>query len=410
MTPLTHTQVDKGHPSMPQFSDVYREFEQLHTQVKKMAQDHFSGPHGTGPHAVLDVRDPQVCQSLGIGHLVTRLKTLPSEIPAVLLEGDLPAKNTGPREDCKTLPPAKRFKMDQSNVEPNGTFLSQNRTVLTAAGVGPSPGSVEIRHQDRCLATKSLLPEKNPTEVVGYQPMELSSHPQTALGLPSPQTETEEQQANITDPAGPSPSHTLGAEPGEGVELNGSDVADQMQQLEQVLSSDVVPLDHTYRAHTPLQTQPCTQPPGQTEHAQTITQPHGQTEHAQTITQPHGQTEHAQTITQPSGQTEHAQKLASPGPEEQAESLGGTVEQVSGDPVEFQEQIFIQTEEGLILPGGVLTSERIVIVTSPDGTTMHIRTPDTVPLETVPLETVQALLGIDMGTQPEAVLVSENHP
>ncbi|KAG5855884.1 hypothetical protein ANANG_G00001690 [Anguilla anguilla] len=337
--------VDKGRPTRPQFSDVYREFEQLHAQVKKMAQEHLSSTHGPGPHTVLEVRDPQVCQSLGIGDLVTRLQTAPSEKPAM---GNLP-KNAKAREDCKALPPAKRFKVDPCNTEPNGTFLTQNRTAPTAAGVDSFPGSVEqIPLKDRCLVTGSLSPEESATEVLGCQRMELSSHPQNPLALPPPQAENSaEETASSTDPAGSAPSHTQRAEPGQGVELNGCDMADEKQKLEQVLGSDVVPLDHSYRASRA---------------------------------------------------------------EVQAVCLGGTVRQTLGDSVELQEQVFIQTEEGLILPGGVLASDRIVIVTSPDGTTMHIRTPDTVPLETVPLETVQALLGIDMGAQPEGVLVSENHP
>ncbi|XP_061106569.1 zinc finger protein 839 isoform X2 [Conger conger] len=356
--------VEKGHPSRPQFSDVYREFEQLHAQVKKMAQDRFSVPPGPAALPVLDVRDPQVCESLGLGDLVTRLKTAPSETLSAPQQGDPPPKNTGPREECKTLPPAKRFKADLSGTEPNGTFHRQNRTLPPAADAVSSPGS---------------------------------SDPQTPLGSPPPQTHIRAEET------GPAPSHTAGAGPGKGAELNGCHMADQM---------DVVPLDHTYRASS------------QTEHAQ------------------------IHLVTQQPGPTEHAQQAASTGPvtlrdavpqevslgdtvqeeveevrfgdtvqeEVEAVRFGDTVQEVEavrfGDTVqeEVQQQVYIQTEEGLILPGGTLASERIVIVTSADGTTMHIRTPDSIPLETVPLETVQALLGIDMGVQPEGVLVSETHP
>ncbi|KAJ8287367.1 hypothetical protein COCON_G00000260 [Conger conger] len=310
--------VEKGHPSRPQFSDVYREFEQLHAQVKKMAQDRFSVPPGPAALPVLDVRDPQVCESLGLGDLVTRLKTAPSETLSAPQQGDPPPKNTGPREECKTLPPAKRFKADLSGTEPNGTFHRQNRTLPPAADAVSSPGS---------------------------------SDPQTPLGSPPPQTHIRAEET------GPAPSHTAGAGPGKGAELNGCHMADQM---------DVVPLDHTYRASS------------QTEHAQ------------------------IHLVTQQPGPTEHAQQAASTGPV----TLRDAVPQEE----EVQQQVYIQTEEGLILPGGTLASERIVIVTSADGTTMHIRTPDSIPLETVPLETVQALLGIDMGVQPEGVLVSETHP
>lgn len=61
------------------------------------------------------------------------------------------------------------------------------------------------------------------------------------------------------------------------------------------------------------------------------------------------------------------------------------------DAKELQEgqEIYIQTE-GLTVELAEPGSDRIVIVNGPDGTTMHIQTP-----EGVPLEAVQALLGIE---------------
>lgn len=61
------------------------------------------------------------------------------------------------------------------------------------------------------------------------------------------------------------------------------------------------------------------------------------------------------------------------------------------DAKELQEgqEIYIQTE-GLTVQLAEPGSDRIVIVNGPDGTTMHIQTP-----EGVPLEAVQALLGIE---------------
>ncbi|KAJ8289417.1 hypothetical protein GJAV_G00001070 [Gymnothorax javanicus] len=350
--------VDKGRPSGPQFSDVYREFEQLHAKVKKMAQEHMSAPPRPGPLPVLDVRDPQVFQSLGFGQLVTRLKMAPSEKPAVLQESDPASKTTGPREDCKALPPAKRFKGSHSNTEPNGTLPSQDRTGPTTAGsVSQTPP------QDCSLVTT---------------PMEVTPHPQNAVGSPWVRKEISTEGAGATEPAGSASSHAPGEGSGNGVELNGCDITDQ------ILSSDVVPQDHTYRALS------------QTEHAQTPTQPAEDTEHAQNhpVTELPGHTEHAQSA----ALTEHAQQPSSTRPEGQAASQGGSSRQISGSPAE----VFIQTSEGgLILPAGVLASasDRIVIVTNPDGTAMHIRSPDTVPLETV--------LSMDTGVQAEGVLVSE---
>lgn len=70
---------------------------------------------------------------------------------------------------------------------------------------------------------------------------------------------------------------------------------------------------------------------------------------------------------------------------------GDTVQPEPCEVKELQEgqEIYIQTEQltvQLAEPG----SDGIVIVNGPDGTTMHIQTP-----EGVPLEAVQALLGIE---------------
>lgn len=61
------------------------------------------------------------------------------------------------------------------------------------------------------------------------------------------------------------------------------------------------------------------------------------------------------------------------------------------EPKELQEgqEIYIQTE-GMTVQLAEPGLDRIVIVNGPDGTTMHIQTP-----EGVPLEAVQALLGIE---------------
>ncbi|XP_074885910.1 zinc finger protein 839 isoform X4 [Buteo buteo] len=71
------------------------------------------------------------------------------------------------------------------------------------------------------------------------------------------------------------------------------------------------------------------------------------------------------------------------------------------------EQIFIQTSDGLILPHpdtAVLSqAEGIVIVTDSNGTTMHIRTP-----EGIPLETVEALLAMEADGQSEDILLSQS--
>lgn len=73
----------------------------------------------------------------------------------------------------------------------------------------------------------------------------------------------------------------------------------------------------------------------------------------------------------------------------------------SADPCEHKQlqegqEIYIQTE-GLTVQMAEPGLDRIVIVNGPDGTTMHIQTP-----EGVPLEAVQALLGIETSDEAKA--------
>lgn len=64
--------------------------------------------------------------------------------------------------------------------------------------------------------------------------------------------------------------------------------------------------------------------------------------------------------------------------------------------LEEGQEIYIQTE-GLTVQMAEPGLDRIVIVNGPDGTTMHIQTP-----EGVPLEAVQALLGIETADESKA--------
>lgn len=73
-------------------------------------------------------------------------------------------------------------------------------------------------------------------------------------------------------------------------------------------------------------------------------------------------------------------------------------ESSSVEPEEVQEgqEIYIQTD-GLDVQMSEPGMDRIVIVNGPDGTTMHIQTP-----EDVPLEAVHALLGIEASNEGKA--------
>ncbi|MBN3302865.1 ZN839 protein, partial [Amia calva] len=446
---------------LPHFADVYREFEQLHGQVKKMAQDHFGSAHGVGPNAALEIRDLQVSRSLGIEELVKRSRA----VQGVCKENHLPAGKR-PLTDSEvnhSQPPAKSLRLEDSSGATNGIYISQNG-LQGVSGEEPStagsdrPGHEQLRPEaavaeaaalgDKLLQTgggfAALEPGGDPSGVLLYQPLEVEELQEvteaggagpvmfTSLDAGfSPEELVQGQlsgggcETTVVTPAGGGEEAQLGpdgeeeagadgeteggalleeisqgerggAEPSE--VLNDSDIADQMQQLENALSRDVVPLDHSYRTH--------------------VAGPGEAPQHEGVFVAGGTETEEDSHAAQSELQVMELTDLAQDGGVETNGSLqhhiavGGTVEfQLSEANQELlsqgHEQIFIQTAEGLIMHHGAggLASDRIVIVTDADGTTMHIRAP-----EGVPLETVEALLGIDTEGQSGGILVSETGP
>nr|XP_023654832.1 zinc finger protein 839 [Paramormyrops kingsleyae]XP_023654833.1 zinc finger protein 839 [Paramormyrops kingsleyae] len=371
--------VEKGCPSKPHFSDVYREFEQLHRQVKKMAQDHFGIHNDPGPLADVELTDPQ---------------------------------------EFKTLPPAKRFKLEKATIESNGVCLNENMipdvavdelsgapekdtdlamngflTPALEAKASVIHNHLEIKKAntgERLTVTESKESQLQVMDPQQAQMIETQMETETPKPevvfttfetdfteevlveehLPST-TETENPSSKIDNSSvNTSPPQLISVVTEKGQSgldmdtsevLNESDVAAHMSHLQQTLSTDVIPLDHSYRSNDQEPQQP----------------------------------------TETVNGLEQDCSLGS------SISLGGTVEfqLAEASQKHDHEQILIHTENGLIMQHseGSLASDRIVIVTDSSGTTMHIRAP-----EEVPLETVQALLGIENG-QTEGILVPETH-
>ncbi|XP_075609641.1 zinc finger protein 839 isoform X4 [Balearica regulorum gibbericeps] len=168
-------------------------------------------------------------------------------------------------------------------------------------------------------------------------------------------------------------------------QLHNADMTDEMQELEKVFATNIVPINYPHSA----------------------------------------QTESRQNPVQESSLSAHVNhensfkdvNAFSCGMEEQHE-LENTVTvdetvafEITDESHDFlsqgHEQIFIQTSGGLILshPDTAVLSqaEGIVIVTDSNGTTMHIRTP-----EGIPLETVEALLAMEADGQSEDILLSQS--
>lgn len=168
-------------------------------------------------------------------------------------------------------------------------------------------------------------------------------------------------------------------------QLHNADMTDEIRELEKVFSANVVPINYPHGAQV---------------------ESHQYTVQGASLS-PHGNQENAfKNQSEYSCGTEEAQELAN------TVAVDGTVAfEISDESHEFlsqgQEQIFIQTSDGLILshPDTAVLSqaEGIVIVTDSNGTTMHIRTP-----EGIPLETVEALLAMEAGGQSEDILLSQS--
>ncbi|XP_064809513.1 zinc finger protein 839 isoform X1 [Oncorhynchus masou masou] len=338
--------VEKGRQPKTQFSDVYREFEKLHSQVKKMAQDYISNPQGV--HMALEVHNVEVAKSLGIFDEVNKFKVL--NTPTQQNVTNMATKNVHYMENSKMLPPTKRFKMEnQAGVQIHQNGIETSTKESSEAKVeNTATTSMKYISPHTEVVTKSPVgPEVTQTATI--TPQVVSSNPETNITpmeliqdhLSNSMTETVD---SVGEEAMETDQGVSGTEPTE--VLSTSDIADQMKELEKALATDPVAVDQQ-----PMSTQPQQSNP--------------------TPVQQSGLTQAASTS---SGQ-------------------GQVVVQEAQGCQEVQE-IYIQTE-GLTMhlaegQEGELASERIVIVNGPDGTTMHIRAP-----EGVPLEAVHALLGIE---------------
>ncbi|XP_026864656.2 uncharacterized protein znf839 [Electrophorus electricus] len=315
--------VEKGHPSKQQFPSVYREFEQLYSQVKKMAQEHFS--IAPASRTAIEVNNMEAFKSLGITDPSSALTLLTSpQGQQGLMRPNQATKNLRNIENTKMLPPAKRFKMENCGGEKNGSPVNQNGIQKDEA----SEGSTLLREPQVVLTRLENL--ASGTLVDGE-------------ASPSPDTAHEGQLEEEPMDTGDAHLNTVVSKPQEDPEREFSDVlasdgtvdiADQVKHLEQVLSSDT-----EYKsAPQEIVAQDVSCDPLQA------------------------------CCVGEAGTTEKPAANQSTPPAQAEEDA----------------PVLIQTAEGLVRQSAEeLASKGIVIVNEPDGTTMHIEAPEGVPLETV---------------------------
>ncbi|RLW10120.1 hypothetical protein DV515_00001950, partial [Chloebia gouldiae] len=469
--------VEKGHPAKAYFPDVYREFEDLHNMIKKMAYDHLSNSDSVNCQQPVEIKDPKVAESLGITEILSRdqkmqgaesysqcvIKMVSEQVPVDVLGQKRLAESSGE----ELLPPAKRTKLEDVTENVNNAYACQDEvkersgnlcTLFEKDGFNPLNGEILLSEDSHitCCTTGSTLQtaeEHNSLAASGVRIDGENSgtftqtvamrieYPQPA-GIQGPDMAGEASllhaavvlpvaaggsagllqarfvSGSAAGPAAPEPHGSpmeqavarqstglpTSEENGHGPkyhqlqeenpnfaiqeraeQLHNADMTDEIRELEKAFSTNVVPINYPHRA--------------QAESHQDAVQ--GASLSA------HGNQENAfKTESEYSCVTQEAHELAN------TVTVDETVAfEISDESHDFlsqgHEQIFIQTSDGLILshPDAAVLSqaEGIVIVTDSSGTTMHIRTP-----EGIPLETVEALLAMEAGGQSEDILLSQS--
>ncbi|XP_039568402.1 zinc finger protein 839 isoform X1 [Passer montanus] len=469
--------VEKGHPAKAYFPDVYREFEDLHNMVKKMAYDHLSNSDYVNCQQPVEIKDAKVAESLGITEILGGeqkmqgadsysqcvIKMVSEQVPVDVLGQKRLAESSGE----ELLPPAKRTKLEDVTENVN-TYASQDEvkeksgnlcTLFEKDGFNPLNGEI-LLSEDRhitCCPTGSTLqtaeehnsladsgvridgensgtfsqtvemrieyPQPAGTQAAAVAAEASVLHTEVVLpvgaggsagllqarsvsGSAARGPAAPELHSSLTEQAAARQSTALPTSEDNGhtpkyhqlqeenpnfaikersEQLRNADMADEIQELEKVFSTNVVPINYPQNA--------------QAESHQNAVQGASLSTHGNQENAFKNQSEY-------SCGTEEAHKLAN------TVTVDETVAfEISDESHDFlsqgHEQIFIQTSDGLILshPDTAVLSqaEGIVIVTDSNGTTMHIRTP-----EGIPLETVEALLAMEAGGQSEDILLSQS--
>ncbi|XP_010083996.1 PREDICTED: zinc finger protein 839 [Pterocles gutturalis] len=470
--------VEKGYPAKACFPDVYREFEDLHNMVKKMAYDHLSNSDLLSCQQPVEIKDAKVAESLGITEILTGeqktqggdscsqyiIKLVTEQAPVEILGQKRLAESSGE----ELLPSAKRTKLEDIMENVNNGYASQDEvkektgnlcTLFEKDGFNPLNGEILLSEDGRiaCCTTGSTLltlEEHNslvdsgvridaensgtfsqtvkmrieysqPVNIQGPNtagdasllhtevvlPGEADGSPElvqahflsenTACGLSAPElcnsvSENAVGSQSTDLPTNEENGHNQkyqklqeedhnSAIKEHSEQLHNADMTDAMQELEKVFSANIVPINYPHSA--------------QTESHQNPVQEASLSAHVNHENSFKNMNEF------PCG-TEEQHEL------ENTVTVNETVAfEITDESHDFlsqgHEQIFIQTSDGLILshPDTAVLSqaEGIVIVTDSNGTTMHIRTP-----EGIPLETVEALLAMEADGQSEDILLSQS--
>ncbi|XP_053365749.1 uncharacterized protein znf839 [Clarias gariepinus] len=207
--------VENGHLSKQQFPSVYHEFEELHSHVKKMAQEHFS--ISPASRAAIDVTNMDVLKSLGITDPSSALTPLHASNGQQATIKNQATKIPRSIENTRMLPPAKRFKMENCFGENNDSAVNQN-------GIQ--------KH------------ETNEDSMLLREPQVVLTRLENLTNTEAdPASRTEEAAMDtgecLHDPEACKPQEDPDGELSEVLNSGGSvDITDEVKQLEEVLSSE----------------------------------------------------------------------------------------------------------------------------------------------------------------------------
>nr|XP_020477041.1 mucin-5AC-like [Monopterus albus] len=272
-------------------------------------------------------------------------------VPGAASSSSLTNKNVRYMENSKMLPPSKRFKMEnsvpvhQNGIEvprTGGTAVTPVNPTLKPCSVSVSP--LVIPNGSKLLTTTADSSSRSPGSTSAKMPSTQAPSPPTPMAVTSDEGHGEGPLQTVAElePLSTSQEQVLST----------TDITAQMKELEKTLGS---------RSETTTDTKTPKSGSVQTPESTSIQTPESNT---------------VQTLTSSQNQQRDL-------------SQSDTRDTCVAKELQEGQEIYIQTE-GLTVQLSEPGSDRIVIVNGPDGTTMHIQTP-----EGVPLEAVQALLGIE---------------
>uniref|UniRef100_A0A8D1GZ95 C2H2-type domain-containing protein n=2 Tax=Sus scrofa TaxID=9823 RepID=A0A8D1GZ95_PIG len=401
--------VEKGHLAKPFFPAVYKEFEELHTMVKKMCLDYLQSS-GPCSQETLEINNSKVAESLGITEELLRRRGIhadglaPERSRGEVDTGEPEAPGRRKREDETAeagLPSAKRARpgtrpRDTPERSAPGGGLQARAACTPAAGEGLAPGgSGDACHPSEESPTRPTSERESSAAQAGQQ---LSASADSAAGsgptdpaVPSRDAGGPGLSSRLGDPGTPAWEHSperdtrdslgsastalLPGRSGNAAAGNPREMLDP--HLSEVLLPGAPPLGTAWSVDivpAACACSPVSQPGLQPSRGGSLCPTGGLRSHD-------GDVDQSPCGTEAQADQRGLESIVAIGEAMAFEISSGCHEVLS----QGQGQVFIQTSDGLILshPGSIVSGEGdIVIVTDSDGPALQMGPPE--PVEAAP--------------------------